>query len=213
MKDEEFWNEDAIIKDSLFESNMSVREIGEQIGRSQAYVSKRIKALGLDWVKRSNRKLSRGHASLTEIVKRLLPNTTVINEHHIGERLMLDIYVPSYNLALEYHGRQHFFYSNLFHKDKEDFLEGQRRDERKVELCEEQGITLVAFRFTDELTDESVFDRILDAIKNAPATPLEKKQSSFKGNHFYEKMMASKREYNRQRYKQLKEWKKKNGSK
>lgn len=207
MKTEEFWNKDAILKDCLFDTNMSIKEISEHLCWSRAETNKRIKQLGLEWVRRNNRKLSRGHAALTEILQKLLPGETIVNEHHIGERLMLDIYCPSYRLALEYHGRQHFFYSNLFHKDQQDFIDGQKRDERKVELCAQQGIILIAFRFNDTLTDDSVYARVLDGIRSASKVEEEKKSSNFKGNHFYEKMLASQRVYNRERYKQYKKWK------
>lgn len=205
MKSEEFWDEDAIIKDLLFEGNLSIAAIGEQIGWNRAQTAKRIKQLGLDWVKRKDRKLSRGHAALTEIMQRLLPGETIVNEHHIGERLMLDIYCDKYRLGAEYHGRQHFFYSNLFHKSKEDFHAQQARDERKMLLCQEQGIALVVFRFNDELTDDAVFDRMIEAIKSTPYVEPEKKKNTFKGNHFYEKQKAKQREYRKQKYREYKD--------
>lgn len=206
MKSEEFWDEDAIIKDALFDTNLSIAAIGEQIGWSRAKTAQRIKQLGLDWVRRNNRKLSRGHAALTDIMQKLLPGETIINEHHIGHRLMLDIYCDSYKLAAEYHGRQHFFYSNLFHNSRQDFIDQQRRDELKAELCREQGIALVVFRYHDELTDDAVYDRMIEAIRATPySTDEEKKDKpSFKGNHFYEKMKARQREYRKQKYREYK---------
>lgn len=206
--EEEFWDSDAIIKDCLFDTNLSLKDIATKVGLSQAELSKRIKQLGLEWVRRKNRKLSRGHAALTELFEQLLPGQTIINEHHIGERLMLDIYCEAYQLAAEYHGRQHFFYSNLFHKDKQDFLDGQKRDERKVELCKELGIALVVFRYSDDLTIDAVYERIMEAIKSTPIIKEEKK-STFKGNHFYEKAKARQREYRKQQYREYK--RKKNG--
>lgn len=204
MKDQEFWDDDAILKDLLFNTNLPVTQIAKELDWTQAQTSKRIKQLGLSWVKRNNRKLSRGHAALTEIMKRLLPGEEVINEHSIGERLLLDIFVPGYNLAAEYHGRQHFFYSNLFHKDKYDFEESKRRDERKIELCIEKGITLVVFRFNDSLDEQVVFERLLDAIRTSEVKVPEKKKPSIKGNPYYERAKQQKNEYNRQRYRELK---------
>lgn len=206
MKDTEFWDEDAILKDALFETNLSIAAIGEKVGWSRAKTAQRIKQLGLEWVRRNNRKLSRGHAALTDIMQKLLPGEVIINEHHIGERLMLDIYCENYKLAAEYHGRQHFFYSNLFHKSKQDFIDQQNRDIRKEELCKEKGIGLVVFRFNDDLDDDAVYDRMIEAIRNTPYGDEEetKKKPTFKGNHFYEKMQAKQREYRKQKYREYK---------
>lgn len=205
MKPDEYYDLDAILKDYLFETNLSVSEIAAEVGEDPVYLSKHIKKIGLDWVRRNNRKLSRGHAALTQLMQNLLPNEEIINEHHIGERLMLDIYCPTYQLAAEYHGRQHFFYSNHFHKDQDDFKAGQERDERKEELCREKGIALVVFRFTDKLEESAVFERMMEAIQNTPYIREDKPQkNSFKGNHYYEKMKQRNREYRKQRYRDYK---------
>lgn len=205
---EEFWNEDAILKDLLFETNLSVAAIGEQIGYNRAQTVQRINQLGLDWVRRKDRKLSRGHGALTEIFKQLLPNETIINEHHIGERLMLDIYCDSYKLAAEYHGRQHFFYSNLFHNDINDFKAQQKRDERKAELCKELGIALVVFRYNDVMTTDIVYGRILEAIKVTPKTKMLK-PSRYKGNLYYEASKQKQRDRRKQQYREYKDRRKK----
>lgn len=206
MKDAEFWDADAILKDLLFQENIPVSEIAKELGLPIAKVNQRIKQLGLEWVRKNNRKLSKGHAALTEIMRRLLPGEEIINEYHVGERLMLDVYCPSYKLGAEYHGRQHFFYTDMFHKDRHDFEAGVARDERKMELCKEQGIALIVFRFTDDLTDDSVFERMLEGIKSTPYVEPEEKKPTFKGNHFYEQMKAKRREYNKQQYRQYKKW-------
>lgn len=206
-QEQEFWNNDAILKDLLFDTNLSIAAIGEQLGLNRAQTVKRIKQLGLEWVRRNDRKLSRGHAALTSIFKQLLPNEQVINEHHIGERLMLDIYCPSYKLAAEYHGRQHFVYSNLFFDTIDDFKAAQARDERKVDLCKEQGIALVVFRYNDEMTLDIVYGRILDAIRSTPKLP-EEKPVKFK-SAYYEAAKQKQRDYRKQQYREFKNRRKK----
>jgi len=208
LKDEDFWDIDFEIKDLLFSTDQSVSEIAKTLELPLTEVKQRIKDLGLEWV-RSSRKLSKGHAALTEIFKRLIPGEEVINEFHVGERLMLDIYVPKYKLGAEYHGRQHFYYSSFFHKDKEDFLAGQARDERKLELCKEQGIALVVFRFNDHLSEDAVYSRIIDAINNTPHIEKQSVKYNLRNNHFYEKMKQSQREYRKRKYREMK--KKRNG--
>src|SRR4051812_35930542 len=127
MNPEEFWNPDAIIKDFLMTTNTSVADIAAEVGWSTAKTTQRINQLGLGWIKRKNRKLSRGHAALLDIMQRLLPGEEIIVEHPLGERLRLDIYCNSYKLGAEYHGRQHFFYSDLFYEDEYAFKDAQKR--------------------------------------------------------------------------------------
>lgn len=203
MRDEEFWEEDAIIKDRIFDSNVSYVEIADEVGMTIAQLNRRIKALGLDWVESKGRKVSRGQAALTKIVRQLIPGAEIVNEHQLGEKLRLDLFLPTYKLGIEYHGRQHFFYSSLFFKDRQDFIDAQERDRRKVELCKEQGIALVVFRFTDKLTQQAVFERIVDAINNTPYIK-EERESRYKGNAYYEKRKEADREYRKKRYRELK---------
>lgn len=203
MKPEEFWEPDAALKDFLLETNMSWQEIAYELGWSVQKTTQRAKQLGLSWVKRNNRKLSRGHASLLAIMQKLLPGEQIVTEHPVGDQLRLDIYCPSYKLGAEYHGRQHFFYSNLYYDDERAFKDAQHRDLRKVEICKEQGIALVTFRFCDKLTEDAVFDRMMDAIRSTPYVK-EEKISNFKGNYYYEKMKQRNREYRKQQYRQFK---------
>ena len=197
---------DELLRDLLFETNLSLTKIAEELGWTQYHLNKRINALGLSWVKRHYRKMSRGHAALYKIMENLLPGEEVVTEHHIGERLMLDVYCPKYKVAAEYHGRQHFEYVSYFHKDRQDFIEGQKRDERKMELCKEQGIALIVLRYNDTLTEEVVFDRLLNAIRNTPyrAENKELQKPRFKGNAYYEKMQRKNREYRKAQYQKLK---------
>lgn len=170
---EDFFQEKYVITDMLLDGDMSKKEIAEYLKITPSELNKRIKSYNLDWVKVKKRKMSRGQASIVEILKKIIPNESIDFEYHVGERLLVDIYVPAFNLGIEYHGRQHFEYNAFFHGSKIDFELAQERDERKIELCKEQGITLVAFRYNDLLTEDSVFARILDAIKNAPP-PIKK---------------------------------------
>lgn len=205
MKAEDFWSEDGELVDLLFETNLSIPEIAERMDVSTELVSKHIKALGLDWVRRKDRKMSRGQAALTSIMQQLLPGQEIVNEYHIGERLRLDVYCPKYKLGAEYHGRQHFWYSSFFHKDQEAFKESQARDERKIELCKELGINLVVFRYNDTLTNDIVFERLLDAVRNSEDVPPKiKKRHSIKGTEYYEAAKKKNQEFRKKRYRELK---------
>lgn len=196
----------------LFETNKSFSEIASSLDITISELNKLLKKLGLSWVKDHRRKMSKGQTILTSVVKKLLPSVQVVNEYHLGDRLKLDVYCPKYKLGLEFHGIQHFKYSPLFFDTREDFLEAQKRDEKKIALCKEQGIALVVFRYNDNISEENVYGRILDAIKSAPldeGTPSNKiKKPSVKENPTYQKAKKIRSENNRKFYKKMKEQRK-----
>lgn len=210
-KKEEFDQDDIeYMVDLLLETSMSLTDIAKELGWTLNFLNKKINQLGLSWAKERHRKMSRGQAALTAIMQKLIPNEKIINEHPLGERLKLDIYCPKYKIGAEYHGRQHFYYTSRFFESKEDFERALERDERKIQLCKEQGIALVIFRYNDKLTEEAVYERILEAIKlstvsNEEKTPEAKK--SLKDNEYY---LQSKKRYNELRRSRYKELKKKN---
>lgn len=159
---------DAVITDLLFATDLSVKEIALRLGMPVAEVKARVAALGLGWV-RSHERMSRGHAALFSIMERLLPGEDVITEQPIGERLKLDVYCPKYRLAAEFHGQQHFTYVEYFHGDMAGFKDSQRRDARKIEICREKRIALVAFDARDPMTEDYVFKKLLEALRDTPA--------------------------------------------
>jgi len=148
--------------------------------------------------------MSKGQDKLEELIKDLFPGEHIEHEHHVGERLRLDIYLSSSKLAAEYHGIQHFKFSSLFHKSKEAFEDGVKRDERKAELCREQGIALAVFRYDEKLDSDLVFDRMLHALNNTPYKT-EEKPSRYKGYMFYERSKERAKEYRKRSYRELKE--------
>ncbi len=210
MRDEEFWNKEAVLKDLLFDSNMSLADIAKNLHLTRPELNAFLKKNGLDWVRRNNRKLSRGHAALTQMMKNILPNEEIVNEYHIGGRLRLDVYCPSYKLAAEYHGRQHFFFTSHFHKDMDAFHDSVERDLKKEQLCRDKGIALVVFYFSDQLNEEAVFNKMLEAIKVAPKVEIPDEKKTFKGNNYYEKVKKQNKDYRKAKYRELK---RKNGSK
>lgn len=198
-------DDDEFLIDLLLDSRMSLTDIAKELSLSINELNKKINRLGLSWAKDRHKKMSRGQAALTSIMKKLLPGEKIINEYHIGEKLKLDVYCPKYNLAAEYHGRQHFFYTQRFFDSKYDFEEAQRRDQKKIELCKKLGITVIVFRYNDLLTEQSVYDRMLDAIRNSDIAPQKEIKKSIKDNPSY--VAAKKRNSDRRKdyYKKMKE--------
>jgi hypothetical protein len=204
---EDFWDENNILVDLLFETNLSQKDIAKELGWTEYKVAARIRELGLQWVKRKNRKLSRGAASLLTIMQKLFPNEEVVVEYPVGERLRLDVYCPRYKVAAEYHGRQHFYYVEHYHGNLRGFEEAQERDQRKIELCQEQGISLISLRYNDELSEQTVFDRLMTSLQATPAVRTER-VSAFKGNPYYEAQKQRQREWRRKQYREMKQRKK-----
>jgi len=199
--------------DLLFETSLSLNQIAQEIGWTLPRLNKKISQLGLSWLKDSRKKMSRGQSALTAILQKLLPGEKIINEYHLDDRLKLDVYCPSYKIAAEYHGRQHFYYTSKFFDSKYDFEEAQKRDSKKIQMCKERGIALIVFRYDDELTENSVYDRLLLAIRNSPYKKEEKPKNKIYQSEFY---MESKKKLSEQRkrnYRKMKELRKNAGRK
>ena len=194
--------------DLLFETSLSISQISKEVGWPISKVNQKINQLGLSWLKESRKKVSRGQTALTNIMKKLLPSEKIVNEFYLEDKMRLDVYCPSYNLAAEYHGRQHFYYTSKFYESRYEFEEAQKRDQKKVQMCKDKGIALVVVRYNDQLTEESVYDRMLVAIRESPYIKDEKTKSNMYSSEFY---MESKRRLSEQRkknYRAMKERKK-----
>lgn len=207
MKRKKIEDDDVeFLVDLLFDTNMSVSEIARELEVDVAEVNKKINALGLNWLKTSRRKMSRGQTALTLMLKKLIPGEEIVNEFHIGDKMKLDIYCPAYNLAIEFHGRQHFYYTGRFFDSKYEFEEAQKRDLKKAEWCKENGIALVVFRYNDSLTEKNVSDRILEAIRNSAYVPkTSAKKKSVTSSSYYQEMKKRNSDYRKSLYKKMKD--------
>tara|TARA_R110001606_G_C15359127_1_gene648311 strand:- start:571 stop:1878 length:1308 start_codon:yes stop_codon:yes gene_type:complete len=77
------------------------------------------------------------------------------------KRQSLDIYLPGYNIAIEYQGEQHTRPIEFFGGETQ-FAQQQRRDAAKRKLCKENGCLLIEI-FPDYV-DSDVLDQIRTAI-------------------------------------------------
>jgi hypothetical protein len=194
--------------DLLFETSLSISQISKEVGWPLAKVNQKINQLGLSWLKESRKKVSRGQTALTNIMKKLLPSEKIVNEFYLEGNLRLDVYCPSYKLAAEYHGRQHFYYTSKFYESKYEFEEAQKRDVKKAELCKEKGIALIVVRYNDELTEDSVYNRMLDAIRESPYVKEKKIKNNFYSTDKYKESKKRLSEQRKKVYKEMKERKK-----
>jgi len=192
------------LTDLLFDTSLSISEIAKQLDVSIPEVNKKINSLGLSWLKNSRKKMSRGQTALTMIMKKLLPGEEIINEHHIGDKLKLDVFCPKYKIAAEYHGRQHFYYTSRFFESKYDFEQAQKRDEKKAQYCIDNGIALIVFRYNDLLTEQAVYDRMLTAIRETDFVSKPTRKTSISSNPAYQEAKKKNSEYKKKLYRKIK---------
>lgn len=201
------WDDRFVLADMLFDTNKSLDEIAEYFNTSKNVVSSQIKLQGLDWIRRTDHKVSRGQSALTRQLKKLLPNENIVNEYHIGDRLRIDVYCPSYKLAIEYHGRQHYEWITMFHPTYEDFVRAQERDLAKEKKCAEEGITLVAFRYNDDLSEAVVFNRLLEALTEAqvPLKSVRKPTNTYRFSPEYKEFKTQRNQRAKELRRQIKQ--------
>ena len=72
----------------------------------------------------------------------------------IGTQLSLDFYNHSKKVAIEVQGAQHLQFVKHFHKTRANFVRQIRRDNKKIEFCEINGIKLIEIYPDDELSED-----------------------------------------------------------
>lgn len=85
--------------------------------------------------------------NIFEYIKNIFKNS--INKYRdsdIFKRQHIDIFIPRYNIGIEYQGEQHFEAIDFFGGEKA-LIKTQERDQRKRELCKEHGIKLFYFSY------------------------------------------------------------------
>ncbi len=89
-----------------------------------------------------------------EIIKEIYPTCRFYEEVPIivenKKKLFLDFYIPTFGLAIEVHGQQHYNFTAMFHKNKLDFLMAQANDNKKAEWCELNGINLIVLAYNEK---------------------------------------------------------------
>jgi hypothetical protein len=93
---------------------------------------------------------------------------TVIPEYYVqfkGNRLFFDYYIKSLGVLLEVQGEQHYRFVKQFHGTIEKFYAQKRRDNLKIEYCEQENLTLVYFYDKkDVITEQLLIERIYEAM-------------------------------------------------
>lgn len=98
---------------------------------------------------------------LCQIVCGIFPSTDVLRHHRpdwLGG-LELDIFIPGLDLAFEYQGQQHFHPIEAW--GGEEALDRQiARDKKKVMICNQRGVKLIAVDYTEPLVKDHIVARI-----------------------------------------------------
>lgn len=72
------------------------------------------------------------------------PHDVIFEEVIIpGDGFILDFFIPSLDLVIECHGKQHVEHVRYFHKTKQDFHKQQDVDQRKRDWCKLNGFRLI----------------------------------------------------------------------
>ena len=146
----------------------TLAEVCREKGLSYATIRARIQHYNWSIDKALNtpveRFISSGAKEFLSIINEIFPYQKIIKEYHIGEGLRLDYFLPHLMFGFEYQGQQHYSFSRHFHKDRKGFLDGQKRDQRKKNICEEQGIALVCVAYNEKMTKELILSKLEDVI-------------------------------------------------
>ena len=94
---------------------------------------------------------------LHNIVSRLVHPEPVVRHFRPEwmDGLELDIYLPERKMGIEYQGQQHFYPVEAW-GGSAGLAGVKMRDKRKAKLCEQNGVHLILFDYTESLTEEYV---------------------------------------------------------
>ena len=113
---------------------------------------------------------SKGHEYLKELLKKMFPLADIEEEYPIkvrGKTLYIDILMKSpIRVAFEMQGIQHEQFSPFFHKSADDLRLQQINDNLKRMWCAENKIGLVYVWYDEEVGEEELRQRILDAVND-----------------------------------------------
>ena len=93
--------------------------------------------------------------NLYVLIKKKYPNCIYQCKFDWLGQQSIDIYIPDIKVAVEYQGQQHYKSVEIF-GGEEGLRKTQERDERKRKLCAENGIHLVYWPYTVEISNEKL---------------------------------------------------------
>ena len=102
--------------------------------------------------------------TLFTLVKKEYPDALFQFRPYWLEPQNLDIYIPCINVGIEYQGIQHYESIDFFGGD-EAFEYRKKLDARKSRLCAENGLRLLAWPYTDDISAKNLKAKIARVMK------------------------------------------------
>lgn len=100
---------------------------------------------------------------LANYTRELFPDTIrQFNTKWLG-KFLIDIYVPSLKVAIEYHGEQHFKAVDRFGGEKK-LLKQKTRDEFVREQCKKYDVLLLEWSYEQKVTKQTVYEFLAEHI-------------------------------------------------
>lgn len=84
-----------------------------------------------------------------------------IDEFVLPNKQRFDFYIPSFNIAIEYNGRQHYEEVEFFNKNS-SFEKIKKYDENKKHYCEENNIKLLIIPYTEYENIDTILDKVFN---------------------------------------------------
>ena len=81
-----------------------------------------------------------------------------------GYNMYLDAYFPEMNIALEYHGMQHYEFVPFMEKKEGSFKQRQYRDKLKKKLCLEHGLTFIEYGYKEPIVRQHVIKKLMGIV-------------------------------------------------
>ena len=77
-------------------------------------------------------------------------------------KCFIDIYIPDYNIYIEYNGKQHYEYVSYFHSTINEYYDQVRRDRLVSEYCSKNNIKLLSIPFIDSNKLEIIISEFIN---------------------------------------------------
>lgn len=106
----------------------------------------------IDWRKKTRSKFQ---DEVKRFLKRYWSEDIVFEELRLVDtRMTFDFYNANKKIAIEVQGQQHTKFIPFFHSNRNKFLQQLKRDNKKLEFCELNGIKLVEIYNVSELNKD-----------------------------------------------------------
>jgi hypothetical protein len=138
--------------EELYTQGLTCQEIAESVSTTKSTVSRWFSIHGIEArpsnsYERTINKVSKEEQSLVYYIKSVYSGVVQTSVRSILNGKELDIYIPEFNLAIEYNGLYSHYYKPW--EEKESLIKGPAYHLNKTVLCEQQGIQLLQF-YSDE---------------------------------------------------------------